>query len=572
MRNGLVSLVGIVLVVAAALVATIVAGFRPLLGIDLTGGVEVVLQAADDPNRIAPPTDAELDQAVQILRNRVDALDVAQPDITRQGARVVVQLPDVEDQQRAIELVGTTAELQFRPVCAVLPAVPFDLSGITDDEGDVETPDTEGQITGEIEPDTPADDVTDPADDTEETGFGIVAGDGEYALGAVPAQDEPSPTELLTDAATPRGLGGINCDADIGVVSGLESTLSEEFRRDEPAIVDQHDDAGNVVSRYYVGPVPSTQIDGETVFLVGSAIQDAQAVNTGFEALVLLTMREGDAGIRLFNDTAQECFGASSLCPTRQLAVVLDGNVESAPTIQAPAFERDSIQISGGFDQERAENTALVLRYGSLPVELEQQQVRTVSSSLGSDSLRAGIISGVIGLLLVATYMIVYYRLLGVAALLSLAVSGALLWVLISFFSETGFFFSGVTLTIAGVVGLIVSMGVSLDSNVVYFEHVKEDIASGRTLRSAVDRSFPVAYRTIFYADMAALIGAVILYTLTTASVREFALMLGLASVLDLVATYFFLRPLVRLLSRTQRAVDHPGLMGLPAAPSRART
>ncbi len=348
-------------------------------------------------------------------------------------------------------------------------------------------------------------------------------------------------------------------------------TPTDQILRDETVVLDQVDENGNSVSRYLLGPVPSTTIEGEKVFLVGSAIDSAEAVNTGFEAVVSLSMKEGDAGIRLFNTVAGQCFGGEPTCPTRQLAIVLDGVVESAPSINAAAFERDAIQISGAFTQERAEDTALVLNYGSLPVELEQQQVRTVSASLGSDSLRAGIISGLIGLAFVALYMIVYYRFLGVAALLSLAVSGALLWVLISFFSETGFFFSGVTLTIAGVVGLIVSMGVSLDSNVVYFEHLKEDIANGRTLRSAVDRAFPVAYRTIFWADMAALIGAVILYTLTSSSVREFALMLGLASVLDLIATYFFLRPLVRLMSRTQRAIDKPALMGLPPAAGRVR-
>jgi preprotein translocase subunit SecD len=561
MRNGLVPLVGMIAVVAAALIGTIVAGYRPLLGIDLTGGVEVVLQAADDPNRSEPPSEAELDQAVQILRNRVDGLDVAQPDITRQGSRVVVQLPDVDDQQRAIDLVGTTAELQFRPVCAVIPILDQSITPATGDEP-VETP-------------AP----------TDEEGFGF-SGDGEYAAPAIPSQTdstdeqppeepaavtpdstEPAPSEILNDAAVPPSP----CESNLLAASSDGPTPADEILRDEPVVLDQVDENGNPISRYLLGPVPDITIEGETVYLVGASIETAEAVNTGFEAVVSLTMKEGDGGIRLFNTAAGECFAQAPTCPTGQLAIVLDGVVESAPNINAAAFERDAIQISGGFTQERAADTALVLRYGSLPVELEQQQVRTVSASLGSDSLRAGIISGLIGLALVAVYMLAYYRLLGVAALLSLAVSGALLWVLISFFSETGFFFSGVTLTIAGVVGLIVSMGVSLDSNVVYFEHLKEDIANGRTLRSAVDRAFPVAYRTIFWADMAALIGAVILYTLTSASVREFALMLGLASVLDLIATYFFLRPLVRLMSRTQLAIDNPAIMGLPPVPERVR-
>ncbi|MEM7288232.1 MAG: hypothetical protein AAF480_17930 [Actinomycetota bacterium] len=149
---------------------------------------------------------------------------------------------------------------------------------------------------------------------------------------------------------------------------------------------------------------------------------------------------------------------------------------------------------------------------------------------------------------------------MGLAAMLSLAVSGTMLWIVLAFLSET----QSLTLTLAGIVGLIVSIGTSLDSNVVYFEHLKEDIANGRTLRSSVDRSFPVAFRTIFYANLASLIGAAILWFLTIGSVRGFALMLGLASILDLVATYFFLRPVVRMMARGQSLVERPGLYGLP--------
>ncbi|MDH3753054.1 MAG: protein translocase subunit SecD [Acidimicrobiia bacterium] len=554
---------------SAAFIASLATGQRPLLGIDLTGGVEVVLEPVLTDERPDGPTEPELDQTVEILRNRVDALDVAQPDITRQGSLVVVQLPDVDDQQRAIEIVGTTAELQFRPVCSVLP-VALDVDDAIDQ--------------GLIDPDALESD-----DGTDEEGLGF-AGEGEYAAPAIPLQeDEPTPEPgadetpepdaeapvvddetpgaVFSDAFVPPSA----CDADSLELVAEETTASEDIRRDEPVLLDQRDENGLVVQRYYLGPVPSAEIEGEDVFLVGTAVESADAFTNGLEWTVSLVMEPGDGGIGLFNDIAAECFASSAVCPSGQLAIVLDGTVESAPNINAPAFDRSNISISGAFSQSRAEDTALVLQYGSLPIELEQQRIRTVSASLGSDSLRAGIISGIIGLLLVAVYMTAYYRILGVAALLSLFVSGAMLWVLVSFFSETGFFFGGVTLTIAGVVGLIVSLGVSLDSNVIYFEHLKEDIANGRTLRSAVDRSFPVAYRTIFWADMAALIGAVVLYLLTISSVREFAFMLGLASVLDLVATYFFLRPLVKLISRTDIAVERPGLLGLPASVRRAR-
>ena len=206
-------------------------------------------------------------------------------------------------------------------------------------------------------------------------------------------------------------------------------------------------------------------------------------------------------------------------------------------------------------------------KYGSLPLEFGDptdptsgSRVRLVSATLGQDSLDAGITAGLVGLALVAVYMIAYYKLLGLAAMLSLAVSGTMLWVILSWLSET----RSLALTLAGVVGLIVSIGTSLDSNVVYFEHLKEDIRNGRTLRSAVDQSFPIAFKTIFWANLASLIGAGILYFLTVGSVRGFALMLGLASILDLVATYFFLRPVVKLMGMQKAIQDRPWLSGLP--------
>ena len=164
------------------------------------------------------------------------------------------------------------------------------------------------------------------------------------------------------------------------------------------------------------------------------------------------------------------------------------------------------------------------------------------------------------GLALVFLFMVGMYRLLGLIAMLSLGVSATLLWVIVAWLGET----QDLALTLAGVTGLIVSIGVSLDSNVVYFEHLKEDVATGRALRSSLELSFPAAFRTIFRANFASLIAAVILYWLSAGSVRGFALMLGLASVLDLVATYFFLRPCAQLMSRSPSLMAHPHRIGLP--------
>ncbi len=258
-----------------------------------------------------------------------------------------------------------------------------------------------------------------------------------------------------------------------------------------------------IVSRFLLGP---TELTGDTLAGASAGLDQsgiAWQVNPVFKA--------GADGIDQFNRVAAECVAGAETCPTTQLAIVLDSEVISAPTIQQPSFERDQIVISGDFDESSAKNLALVLEYGALPVELEPQQTQTVSATLGEDSLRAGLISGLIGLFLTVIFMIGYYRLLGVVAIASLVLEFALVWALISYLGES----RGLALTLAGVTGLIVSIGISVDSNVVFYEHLKEDVRNGRTFRSTVDRSFDSSFSTIIKADVASLIGAVLLYYLS---------------------------------------------------------
>ena len=190
-----------------------------------------------------------------------------------------------------------------------------------------------------------------------------------------------------------------------------------------------------------------------------------------------------------------------------------------------------------------------MLEYGALPVELEPQQTQTVSATLGEDSLQAGLIAGLIGLGLTVIFMVGYYRLLGVVAIASLVLEFALVWALISYLGES----RGLALTLAGVTGLIVSIGISVDSNVVFYEHLKEDVRNGRTFRSTVDRSFDSSFATIIKADVASLIGAVLLYCLSVGPVRGFALLLGISTVVDIIASWFFIRPAVLILARSPR-------------------
>ena len=230
---------------------------------------------------------------------------------------------------------------------------------------------------------------------------------------------------------------------------------------------------------YQVGPV----------LLTGGALSSARATLNGStnEWEVNPTFKGGSDGIGLFNAAAGQCFSKATTCPTGQLAVVLDGKVISAPTINSASFQADQIQISGSFTEGTAKDLARQLKYGALPVEFEQQQAQIVSATLGRDALHAGLISGLVGLILVTIYMVAFYRAARRCSRSSSSrIEGALLWSIISYLGAN----NGLALTLAGITGIIVSIGVSLDSNVVYYEHLKEDVHNGRTIRSATDRAF----------------------------------------------------------------------------------
>ncbi len=239
--------------------------------------------------------------------------------------------------------------------------------------------------------------------------------------------------------------------------------------------------------------------------------------------------------------------------------MVLDHNVLSAPTIQSASFVRDRIQITGSFTQESAEEVALKLRYGALPVELTAQDTRTVSATIGDDVFRSGMIAGIVGLVLVAIFLLSYYRLAGVVALTGLIMSGMFLWTVIAWLGET----QGLAVTLAGIVGLIVSIGVSADSNIVYFENVKEAVRSGRRIPTSIDRAYQTSISTIIKADVVSLIAAALLYWLTVGAVRGFATYLGIATLLDLLIATTFMRPALIWVAGLNAVKENPRLLGI---------
>jgi len=520
-------LVATFLIVTIAFGATLASGNEPVLGLDLQGGISVVLAP------VGKFKAESLDVAVDIIRDRVDGLGVAEPEISRQGDNIVVDLPGVKDRNKARRVVGQTAELRFRPVLAELPPLGATSSTTTSTTPPSTTP--AGDPATTVPGDTTATTVAAPVEDTTTT------------------TTAPAPGDEATRAAV------ASCDANqIGALVAAGTEIPNTTRADDTrsvcVVLPLRDSQGGA-PRLLLGP---TELTGKGVGSARSRFSQGQ----GYTVSVRFTKEGADA----FDALAAASFPKSP--PENQVAIVLDGIVQSAPAFQTDSFSGD-VEISGSFTPNEAADLATIINYGALPVQLEELTVQNVSPSLGQDQLDAGIAAGLIGLLLVALYMIGYYRLLGVVVVVGLLMTGALVYALISYLGTS----IGLTLTLAGVTGLIVSVGVTVDSYVVYFERLKDEIRTGRTVRSSVDRGFARSFRTIIAADLVSLIGALVLYFLAIGSVRGFAFFLGLSTILDLAVSYFFMHPLVALMARRPALVRMRGIgiaAGLDAPEVRA--
>ncbi len=299
--------------------------------------------------------------------------------------------------------------------------------------------------------------------------------------------------------------------------------------------------------KYRLGPV----------VISGSDIKEATAVLSGGGTNQIAT--EWTVAFELNGEGADRFAEATTIAvsappPQNQIAIVVDREVISAPVVQSPITGGSGV-ISGGFAEQDSKDLATVLNSGALPVELTRQSVQTVSPTLGKESLQQGIAAGIAGLILVMLYLLFYYRLLGVVAWF-----GMMIWALLALalVSIAGAQF-GFALTLAGVAGLVISLGVTADSYIVFFERLKDEVRSGRSARSAVQPAFARSYRTIVAADMVTAIAAVVLFVTAVSSVRGFAATLGVATLLDLFVVYFFKRPTVFLIARNRRLVEMRG-------------
>jgi preprotein translocase subunit SecD len=529
-RSLVISLVGIVVVAVASITAVLVTGSGPVLGLDLRGGVSVVLH----PDRKVDK--GQLNQAVNIIRSRVDALGVSEPDISTQGSDIVISLPGVKDPDNALKLVGQTAELRFRSVLATLPVESTSTASTTTTTALGATTTTVPATTTTAAPTatTVAPTTTAKPGTTTTAKAGATTTAAPTTTTVAPTTTTGAPTTTTTTA--PGAAAAANCppiDTSVTDGSKIPTTTRECDLPDRQVVLPQQDKDGTITGRYLLD---ATTVTGNVV-----KTATAQPPQLAGDWSVEVTFT-GSGGSKFLALAQQDV--------NKQIAIVLDGVVQSAPTIQPDLVSNFNNQasITGQFGEKQAKNLATVLRFGALPVQLTPQSTQTVSATLGKDSLRAGVTAGIVGLALVLLYMLLYYRALGVVVLLGLAVSGSLLWSIVAYLGEH----NGLALSLAGATGIIVSVGVTVDSYVVYFERLKDEIRSGKTVRSSVDRGFTRAFKTILAADLVSFIAAALLYLLTVGPVRGFAFYLGLSTALDVVTAYLFTRPMVVLLGRNR--------------------
>jgi preprotein translocase subunit SecD len=501
------------------------------LGLDLQGGTQVIM-VPEPVVEGAEITEEQLAQSVEIIRARVDGLGVAEAEVTTQGsgdsAAIVVSVPGV-GQDRVVELVQRTALLNFRPVWNVLSPIPTDPAAEEDASADANT-DSAADATADAD----GSDAAAPESTAESTEADAADQGGARSAEIVQAPEYSPEFQAQVDA--------LNCLDPVNLAGGTPDNPEQWL-----GACDQ-----SGAQKYVMQPA----------FIQGVNVTDANAQLTQQGIGWVVTLEFDSEGAGALADASTELSAlpecGTGATPCNAFAIVLDGVVVSAPRFNEPIIG-GSAQIEGDFNAQEARDLANVLKYGALPVTLEVVDVTSVSATVGGDQLRAGIIAGLIGLTLVSLYLLLYYRLLGLVAVLSLAVAGLILYLTVVIFSKT----IGLTLTLAGVAGAVVAVGITADSFIVYFERMRDELRDGRTLRQACDSGWIRARRTLLAADFVTLLAAVVLYFLSVGSVRGFAFILGLTTVIDLIMAFWFTHPIVVLLGRTKLMQSGSKLTGL---------
>ncbi|MEU1091330.1 protein translocase subunit SecD [Streptomyces sp. NPDC005576] len=520
----------------------------PRLGIDLAGGTSITLQAKSQPGKPDAINETNMNTAVGIIERRVNGLGVSEAEVQTQGSsNIIVNIPKGTNSEQAREQVGTTAQLYFRPVLTV------------EASGSDATPPATATPSGSASPSAePSASASAKATDGETATDGDKAGSsatpsasattqGRAVTGAL-TKDDPTPNASTTGAATAETPAAASPSASVDPAT---AKLQAEFAALDCSDPKQRAEAGQnakatdtIVAcgsntpgsyeKYVLGPAAVS----------GSDVDNAQGTIDQSTGEWIVSMEFTSGGAKKFNKITSTL--SKQTAPMNQFAIVLDGEVVSAPSV-ASALSANA-QISGNFTQQSAQDLGNILSYGALPLTFKEASVTTVTAALGGEQLQAGLIAGAIGLALVVIYLVAYYRGLATIALLSLLVSGVLTYTIMALLGPA----IGFALNLPAVCGAIVAIGITADSFIVYFERVRDEIREGRTLRPAIERAWPRARRTILVSDFVSFLAAAVLFVVTVGKVQGFAFTLGLTTVLDVVVVFLFTKPVMTLMGRTK--------------------
>ncbi len=529
----------------------------PKLGLDLRGGTQVILTPTSSQSG-GTITDDQLKQAVEIIRQRVDGFGVAESEVTTQGsgqnASILVSIPGVTN-QAVLDSLSTTAKLDFRPVLAEAVGATAPTASpspsVSASASASASPSTSGTA---VSPGSSSPSATATSTGATASTTASASGNGSRIVHALRgAATTPSPSASPTASASPSpapSAGGLTTAK--GGLPPIQSPTNDVALQTAYATLDCAKTGATTG-----GPTDPAQFlvtcskDGTYKYLLDKAAVQGTEIASASAGIATSGGGKWEVNLTFTSDGAKQFATvteqlAKNSPPQNQFGIVLDGLVESSPYVSQAIIGGQAV-ITGTFTADEAKALANVLKYGSLPVSLEVSSVEQISPTLGQDQLTAGLWAGALGLLLVVVYLVAYYRALGLVAVASLLVAATITYEMFVILGRQ----LGFTLSIAGVAGAIVAIGITADSFVVYFERIRDEIREGRSLRAAGDAGWVRARRTILAADFVSFLAAVVLYFLSVGNVRGFAFTLGLTTVIDVIVAFLFTRPLVSLLMRT---------------------
>jgi preprotein translocase subunit SecD len=545
------SLAGVLLVLYGLIGAGVLwsdAQWTPKLALDLEGGTEIVLTPVSTTGEDADIPENTLTQAIEIIRQRINGNGVSEAEVTTQGSRnIVVSLPGKPD-QATIDLVKQSAQLRFRAVIEAEPVAETLTPTTTPTPTTTSTPTDAVTSTG-----TATDAARAPSSGTVDlrmvpAGFRVETPGATSTEQASPsAEASATPTTQATDSSDPVWAGEVVPGTNGATYQDLFEALDCADRAnltggggDDPdlPLVTCNDDG---TEKYLLGPAEVLGTDVATASAGQEVNSQGAVTGTGWQ----VNLEFNAAGADKFAEVTTRLVALSG--NRNRFAIVLDGLVVSAPSTNA-AILSGSAQITGSFTQAEAQTLANQLKFGALPISFQVETENQISATLGGEQLQRGLLAGLIGLLLVVLYSLLQYRALGLVTVASLAIAAALTYGLVVLLGWR----QGYRLSLAGVAGLIVAIGITADSFIVFFERVRDEVRDGRGLAHAVEAAWVRARRTILASDTVSFLAAVVLYILAVGGVRGFAFTLGLTTLVDVVVVFLFTKPMVTLMARTK--------------------